>query len=92
MQTSLVRVLPIGGSVTQHVDNQSPSSCLPFLTIFNSLLHWFPLFSLSVLLVLSHEQQWLHEPTCNVEILHHTQMGLDVYGIRTHYINIYIYK
>ena len=52
-----------------------------------------PLFSLSVLLVLSLEQQWLHEPTCNVEILHHTQMGQDVhvYGIRTYQTYIYIY-
>ena len=40
------------------------------------------------LLVLSLEQQWLHEPTCNVEILHRAQMGLDVhiYGIRTYHI------
>ena len=36
------------------------------------------------------EQQWLHEPTCNVEILHRAQMGQDVYiyGIRTYYIYI----
>ena len=49
-----------------------------------------PLFSLSVLLVLSLEQQWLHEPTCNVEILHRAQMGQDVYiyGIRTYHIYI----
>ena len=46
-----------------------------------------------VLLVLSLEQQWLHEPTCNVEILHRAQMGQDVhiYGIRTYHIYIYIY-
>ena len=31
-------------------------SCLPFLTVFKSLLRWFPQFSLSVLLVLSLEQ------------------------------------
>ena len=53
---------------------------------------WFPLFSLSVLLVLSLEQQWLDEPTCNVEILHRAQMEQDVYiyGIRTYHIYINI--
>ena len=65
----------------------------PFLTVFKFLLRWFTLFSFSVLLVLSLEQQWLHEPTCNVEILHRAQMGQDVYiyGIRTYHIYIYIY-
>ena len=64
---------------------------LPFLTVFKFLLRWFPLFSLSVLLVLSLEQQWLHESTCNVEILHRAQMGQDVYiyGIRTYHIMAY---
>ena len=38
----------------------------PFPHRFKFLLRWFPLFSLSVLLVLSLEQQWLHELTCNV--------------------------
>ena len=59
-----------------------------FLLVYKSLLRWFPLalFSLSVLLVLSLEQQ------CNVEILHHAQMGQDVYiyGIHTYHIYIYI--
>ena len=45
-------------------------------SFLESLLRWFPLFSLSVLLVLYLEQQWLHEPTCNV---HRAQMGQDVY-------------
>ena len=58
------------------------------------MLHWFPLFSLSVLPVWSLEQKWLHEPTCNVKILHRTQMGQDVYiyGVRTYqtYICTYI--
>ena len=50
------------------------------------------IFSLSVLLVFSLGQQWLHESTCNVEILHHAQMGQDVYiyGIRTYHIYINI--
>ena len=42
---SAVRVLTVGGRVTKHtINNQSPShkSCLPFVTIFKSLLHWFP--------------------------------------------------
>ena len=54
------------------------------------LLRWFTLFSLSVLLVFSLGQQWLHEPICNVEILHRAQMGQDVYiyGIRTYHIYI----
>ena len=40
------------------------------------------------------EQQWLHEPTCNVEILHRAQIGQDVYTeyVRTIYIYIYIKK
>ena len=44
----------------------------------------------TVLLVFSLEQQWLHEPTCNVEILYRAQMGQDVYiyGIRTYHIYI----
>ena len=37
----------------------SLQSCLPFLTVFKSLLCWFPLFSLSFLLVLSLEEEWL---------------------------------
>ena len=58
------------------------------------LLCCFPLFSLSVLLVFSLGQQWLHEPTCNVEIIYRAQMGQDVYTeyARTIYINIYINK
>ena len=53
----------------------------------------YPLFSLSVLLVLSVEQQWLHEPICTVEILHQAQIEQDVYTeyARTIYIYIYIY-
>ena len=62
----------------------------PFPHRFQVLLRLFPLFSLSVLLVLSLEQQWLHEPTYNVEILHRAQMGQDVhiYGIHTYHIYI----
>ena len=64
----------------------------PFLASFKSLLWWFPWFSLSVLLVLSFEQGWLHEPMCNVEILHLAQIGQNPYMeyARTIYINKYI--
>ena len=82
------KLIALSLSVTQHINNQPPS----FLTVFKSLLRWFQLFSLSVLLVMSLEQKWLHEPTCNIEILHPTQMGQDVYiyGIRTYQTYIYI--
>ena len=61
----------------------------PFLTVFKSLLRWFPLFSLSVLLVLSLETKWLHEPVCNVEILHRTQIEQNVYKECTRTLHIY---
>ena len=61
-------------------------SCLPFLTVFKSLLRWFPQFSLSVLLVLSLEQHaiWKY---C---IAHKWDM-MYIYGIRTYQTYIYIY-
>ena len=68
----------------------------PFPHRFQVPVTLVPTFSLSFLLVLSLvslEQQCLYEPACNVEILHHAQMGQDVYiyGIRTYQTYIYTY-
>ena len=60
-------------------------SCLPFLTVFKSLLRWFPQFSLSVLLVLSLEQHaiWKY-------CIAHKWGMMYIYGIRTYQTYIYI--
>ena len=62
----------------------SASLSSPF---FMSLLRWFPLFRLSSLVYWA--ISGLHEPMCNVEILHRAQIGQNVYRIHTYHIFIY---
>ena len=80
MQASLVRVLTSYGLCIEHsplaeeswntpvIISHCLTSCTSLSSPFSSLCcvdsHFF---NLSVLLVLSLEQEWLHEPTCNVE-------------------------
>ena len=55
-------------------------SCLPFLTVFKSLLRWFPQFSLSVL----QHAIWKY-------CIAHKWGMMYIYGIRTYQTYIYIY-
>ena len=73
----------------------APRDCIPRSISFRrgsriSFPRRFQAHCSTVLLVLSREQ--LHEPTCNVEILHRAKMGQDVYIRNTHVPNKHIYR